>query len=319
MKRVLAIGVALAVAALAACGDGGSSSAKEGGQQTLTFAASTPLQWPHVWVSEKADLWKDSDVRAKVTLFQDGAQALQSLTSGAVDVATAAPTPLVAAINSGQKIRVIGVTDRWSKWRVVGNRSKGVNQPSDLRGKKVGVPLGTAAEASFNKFLQQNNLSAGDMKVINVAPPNIASALKTGSVDAVVVWVPHIVNAERSIGKDAVSFPYEFSSNYLLVTTQDVLDTKKAQLSSLLKVFGEANDMLANDPTKAAGMVTEVAGIDAATLEDIWKNEFTFDVVAPDAKVREEFETNIEFAKSKGTIPKDATIDLDTVLVDLTK
>ena len=91
--------------------------------------------------------------------------------------------------------------------------------------------------SELDKFLQQNNLSSSDMNVINVAPPNIASALKTGSVDAVVVWVPHIVNAERSIGKDAVSFPYEFSSNYLLVTTQKVLDKKKAELVSLLKVF----------------------------------------------------------------------------------
>lgn len=318
MKRVLAIGVALTVAALAACG-GGSKAETTDGQKTLTFAASTPLQWPHVWVSEKSGLWDDSDVRAKVTLFQDGAQALQSLTSGAVDVATAAPTPLVAAIHSGQKIRVIGVTDRWSKWRVVGNRAKGVKQPSDLRGKKVGVPLGTAAEASFNTFLKQNNLSASDMNVINVAPPNIASALSTGSVDAVVVWVPHIVNAERGIGSDAVAFPYEFSSNYLLVTTQDVLDKKKAELASLLGVFDKANDMLSDDPGKAAGLITEVAGIDAATLEDIWTNEFTFEVTAPDDKVRQEFETNIQFAKSKGTIPKDASIDLDTVLVDVTK
>ena len=77
--------------------------------------------------------------------------------------------------------------------------------------------------------------------------------------------------------------------------------------------------MLANDPAKAAGMVTEVAGIDAATSRTSGPTSSPSTWSHRMLKVREEFETNIEFAKSKGTIPKDATIDLDTVLVDITK
>lgn len=314
MRRLLFICV-FTMLCLAACGGGGDQDASS--STGVKIAASTPLQWPHVWVAEELGMWQDGDISVETTLFQEGAQALQALTAGGVDIATAAPTPLVAAIHSGQEIRVLAVTDRWSNWRIVANKSKGIASPDDLKGKKIGVPLGTAAEVSLTKFLADEGLSADDVELVNIAPPSIAAALANGSVDAVNVWVPHIVNAERQLGDNSISFPYEFSSNYLLITTQAVLDEKSEELSKALAVFSEANQYINQDPQDAAKRIEEVAGIDAETLADIWTSEFTFEVAAPDDAVRAEFEANIEFAKEKGTIPQDSSINLEDVFVDV--
>lgn len=312
MKAWRTAAIAAIVLAMAGCGAGASDDPNR-----IDIAASTPLQWPHVWVAEEQDLWADEGLTAEVTLFQEGAQALQSLTAGAVDIATAAPTPLVAALSSGQKLRVVGVTDRWSNWRVVADRSKGIDDIDDLKGKTIGVPLGTAADATLEHFLRENSLTRDDVNIVNVAPPSIVSALATGSVDAVNVWVPHIVNAERELGSNGISFPYEVTSNYLLVTTQAALDENREGIAKALDVFAKANTQLVEDPSGSAEMVAEVAGIDAESLAEIWTNEFTFEVGPPNDAVREEFEDNIDFAKANGVIPQDVEISLDDVFVDL--
>lgn len=319
MKRWLTAGVVMATLLVtAACGANGGDQPSSTGSNSLTFAASTPLQWPHVWVATEENLWQEAGLEVDVTLFEDGAQALQSLAGGSVDVATASPTPLVAAVAAGQEIRVIGVTSRWSNWRVVANRSRGIQSPADLRGKRIGVTTGTSGEVSLAKFLADNSLTVQDVELVNVSPPNLASALATGTVDAVATWVPHIVNAEREIGEDAIRFPYEYSANYLLVTTQDVLDRKAESLRALLGVFDRANSIIAQNPDHAAQLITETAGIDAPTLSSIWTQEFTFGVSSPDDPVRAEFQANIEFAKRNGTIPQDTNFPLDDVLVNLT-
>lgn len=199
--------LALAVSPLlgfAACGDSSEDSAGSSAGSSdvieVSIAASTPLEWPQIWIAEERDLWEKHGLKAKVTLFQKGAEALQSVVSGAADVATTAPTPLVGAVNAGQPIRVIAVTGRWSNWRVVGDKDQQIAAPADLAGKKIGVTQGTTGEVTLHQFLEDNGMSESDVEVVNVNPPDLASAISTGSIDAVTSWVPHIANAERVLG-----------------------------------------------------------------------------------------------------------------------
>lgn len=79
----------------------------------------------------------------------------------------------------------------WSRGgdAIVGNRS--IKNSNDLRGKKVAVAEGTPSHTFLTYVLEANGLSLKDIEVVKV--PNAidaASAFKSKSVDAAVVWSP---------------------------------------------------------------------------------------------------------------------------------
>lgn len=63
-----------------------------------------------------------------------------------------------------------------------------IQSAADLKGKKIGVPFGTTAFKMANDIALKNGLPPGSL--VNVAPPDIATALAGGQVSAVVIWDP---------------------------------------------------------------------------------------------------------------------------------
>lgn len=58
----------------------------------------------------------------------------------------------------------------------------------ELAGKKVGVPLGTAAHYGFPKQKSHFGVDVGTMDIVNMAPPDGAAAFAQGELDMVCGW-----------------------------------------------------------------------------------------------------------------------------------
>lgn len=62
--------------------------------------------------------------------------------------------------------------------------------PLEIKGRRVGYPVGTAAHFALERTLASANLSIEDIVSVSMPPPAMEAALQSGSVEAVAVWEP---------------------------------------------------------------------------------------------------------------------------------
>src|SRR5665213_4011190 len=68
---------------------------------------------------------------------------------------------------------------------VIGRKSRGINTPKDLEGKKLGAPTQDAAFAQWPIFVQANGIDASKVTIENVSFPVREPMLAAGQIDAV--------------------------------------------------------------------------------------------------------------------------------------
>ena len=66
-----------------------------------------------------------------------------------------------------------------------------------MKGKRVGLPLGTVVEFYLGRSLLLNGLSMKDITPVNLLPSQMADAMVNGDIDAAVVWEPYVTQIEE--------------------------------------------------------------------------------------------------------------------------
>ncbi len=262
---------------------------------TLRLAQSTPMLWPQTRIATAAGLWEKHGLTATQTLFATGREAMQALLGGQADVAEVAPTPLVLAAFADQPVRAFAVVARWSQWRVLVRNDRGIASAAQLKGKKVGIAVGTSSDLAFSYFLNLNGLSKSDVEIVNVSPPDMIPALDSGSVDAINIWQPFTYEAELRLGSRVKGLPYSFTNNYLLLTTTEVATKNPELLKRTLAVMKDADGALAGKREHAIEWTAKAAGMKPETLKAVW-SEMEFGTAPPDARVLEEMQQFATFA-----------------------
>lgn len=262
---------------------------------TLRLAQSTPMLWPQTRIADGAGLWAKHGLTVTQTSFATGREAMQALLGGQADVAECAPTPLVLAAFAGQPVRAFAVVARWSQWRVLVRTDRGIASSAQLKGKKVGISVGTSSDLAFSYFLESNGMSKSDVEIVNVSPPDMIPALDSGSVDAINIWQPFTYEAEARLGTRVKGMPYTFTNNYLLLTTNEIAAKNPELLKRTLAVMKDADPALSGGKEKAIEWTAKPAGMKPETLKAIW-TEMEFGTSAPDARVLEEMQQFANFA-----------------------
>src|SRR3954447_25395273 len=87
---------------------------------------------------------------------------------------------------------------------LVARNGTGVNTIADLKGKRVGTPFASTAHYSLLAALAQNNLSAGEVQLVDLQPQAILAAWDRGDIDAAYTWLPTLDDL-RKTGKDLIT------------------------------------------------------------------------------------------------------------------
>jgi len=82
-------------------------------------------------------------------------------------------------------IKIVFMVYNRPPFAVVGRRSRGINKPKDLEGKKLGAPTADGAFAQWPIFVQANDIDATKVSIENVSFPVREPMLAAGEVDAI--------------------------------------------------------------------------------------------------------------------------------------
>ncbi|CAN0602289.1 unnamed protein product, partial [Ectocarpus sp. 12 AP-2014] len=141
------------------------------------------LEWPMPFQFAKVEGMYDEALGAPVTwrAFGSGTEMSAAMASGDVQLSVSQGVPpFVVAASGGQDIQIVDVAVSYSENdNCVVNSALEIdkNSAGDLAGKKVAVPLGTAAHYNFLKQMSHFGVDLASLEVVNMNPPEGAAAL----------------------------------------------------------------------------------------------------------------------------------------------
>ncbi|MEL6216701.1 MAG: ABC transporter substrate-binding protein, partial [Pseudomonadota bacterium] len=182
LKRVMTGAAILAASSVAA-----SAQVKE-----LTVAYFLEWPMPFQFAKVKGIYEKEMGVKINWRSFDTGTAMSAAMASGDVQIAVSQGVPpFVVATSAGQDLQIVDVAVSYSDNDNCVVRSAleiDKTNTKDLEGKKVGVPIGTAAHYGFLKQMAHFKVDTSKMTIVDMAPPDGAAAIAQGNIDMVCGW-----------------------------------------------------------------------------------------------------------------------------------
>ncbi|MEM6618108.1 MAG: ABC transporter substrate-binding protein [Pseudomonadota bacterium] len=183
-KTLSAVALALATTAQSAFGGGH--------LEEITVAYF--LEWPMPFQFAKVNGTYDEALGLKVNwvAFDTGTAMSAAMASGDVQIAVSQGVPpFVVATSAGQDLQIVDVAVSYAdndNCVVKAELEIDKDSAKELEGKKVAVPLGTAAHYGFLKQMSHFEVDIATMDIVNMAPPDGAAAFSQGELDMVCGW-----------------------------------------------------------------------------------------------------------------------------------
>ena len=152
------------------------------------------LEWPMPFQYAKVEGMYDEALGAPVTWvsFDTGTAMSAAMASGDIQIAVSQGVPpFVVATSAGQDLQIVDVAVSYSEndnCVVASALEIDKNSAGELAGKKVSVPLGTAAHYGFLNQMNHFGVDITTMEIVDMAPAEGAAALAQGSLDMACGW-----------------------------------------------------------------------------------------------------------------------------------
>ena len=147
------------------------------------------LEWPMPFLASKADGTFERELGLKINWrsFETGTAMSAAMAAGDVHLSVSQGVPpFVVAASAGQDIQVIDIAVSYSdndNCVVREDLEIDKDSASELAGKKVAVPLGTAAHYGFLRQMDHFGVDITSLSIVNMPPPEGAAALAQKAVD----------------------------------------------------------------------------------------------------------------------------------------
>jgi len=109
----------------------------------------------------------------------------QLLSVGKYDIGFADSAPVMKLISQGAKLKILATILQGNPNAVTALKKTGLKSAADIKGRSVAMPTGGSQVALFPLVLAANNLKESDIKLVNMPPEAMVSALIQGTVEVI--------------------------------------------------------------------------------------------------------------------------------------
>lgn len=243
--------------------------------QSLTIAAQKSVYNSLIYVALSKGYWHQRGLDVTLKEFAVGRLCLEAVITGNAAFGAVSDFPVALAGLSKQSIFIVS-TLAWGDGdvKVIARKDKGIYQVADLKGKTIATFLGTAPEYYLRQFLKHNHIDPKSIKLVNMRPEDMVTALTRGDIHAAVMWEPFAFHARKQLGENATVFPekglYNIAHN--LLVKQDFCAAKPNVLNAVLTGLMEAQEFVNHHPVEAMQIVAQATELQSDVLEGIWSN-----------------------------------------------
>lgn len=270
-KCILALALSIFLAfSLTACGSSSkettaTQSSQSTSEDTIKIAY-LPITHALALFEEAEELKNNTGLNVELVKYGSWPELLDALNSGHVDGASVLVELAMKSVEEGIGIKAVALGHKDGNVIVASNDIKSA---ADLKGKTFAIPH---RQSSHNILLNDELASAGltvdDVKVTELAPTEMPSALASGQIDAycvaepfgakaVALGVGHVLNYSEDLWKDSLCCA--------LVLTDNFINNNKEKATQFVEAYKTAGKNLTTD--KAKEVAKEYLGQDEKVLD----------------------------------------------------
>lgn len=184
--------------------------------------------------------FKDDNVTVELIQFSLGPEVIEAIGSDQVDIGFVGDLPAFSGLVNGGEYTIIGKFAVETERGLFVRNDAGISQLSDLKGKKIGVPLGSNLQPLIDPILADGGLTQNDVEILNLSHSDIVTSMGNGDIDAAITCEPYINQsneaAENGVTLLAKSTDYYKTIDPILVRNEFAADNTE-YISRILSVF----------------------------------------------------------------------------------
>ncbi|MDR2093163.1 MAG: ABC transporter substrate-binding protein [Azoarcus sp.] len=223
------------------------------------------------FVAKEYGLFEKEGLDVELIEFQNSADGLNALVSGKLDLAPFGTTAPLAHLAKGTKIRIIGGVMGGDVALVAKPEKAGeLSKIANFKGKKVATIRLSTGDAVLRGVLKDAGLDwKTDLELFELKnPAAVIEAVKSGQVDAGVVWGPHDLRAEDQ-GLKIISRSTDLQPGHpccRILAMDDKVKNKAATLEKFIRAVLLAQKYGVEHPKETVAAIAKYVKLDPALL-----------------------------------------------------
>jgi NitT/TauT family transport system substrate-binding protein len=247
------------------------------GPEQLIIASGSPEFSALTLVAKEKGYFARHGLNVTIRDYPTGALAMNELLSGRADLAYAAEFVGVSTSFRAPDFKIIGSTAKSDVIALVVRNDRGIVKPSDLKGRIIAVPKGTAAEFYLGRYLTLNGMDIRDVTVKNLGPADLVTSVVSGDSDAAIIWEPYVYRIEQQLGRNGTTWPAQSGQRFYWVTytTDDMIRDRPGVTRDYLRSLNDADSFLYSHEPEAKEILMKHVNMSDDYIDVLWeKNQY---------------------------------------------
>lgn len=189
-------------------------------------------------IAQEKGYFEKNGVQVEPVYYEVFSDTYPDLASGQIDGALIAVGDTIN-VNRNASMKIVAVQDNGGDNVVIAGPE--INSIEDLRGKTIGMVIGSQFELTVVKMLQSANMSISDVTIVAIDPENALAALEKGQIQAAFIWEPYLSDAIAKgyktiypLKQEQLLFPD------LIVFRKSVVEERPEDVRAFLKAWFQA-------------------------------------------------------------------------------
>lgn len=244
--------------------------------------------------------------------FVSGNAAGEALIAGELSVWLPGNVPAIAMRHNGVPVVIVGDLSIAHNEALMVRKDAGVNKPEDLYKIRIGLVQGGTPGAVLQGIVKDNGLDASKLNLVNLAPPDDATALRNNEVQAILVWPPHPYNVMDVAEYKFNSKKYSHTRVPIVFNEKYIKDNPKAA-KAIVDVLYRAQEYVIKNTTEAqqihAKRTEQPIDLVKTMWNDYWAPNPKYGYI--DENYIEDYMVYTEFLQEVGRLAQDSINILD--------
>ena len=223
----------------------------------MTIATGVDPAFSQFYVAKEGGLFEKHGLDVTINTGPSGSAMIPFLINNQVQAAYG--SDLAGVINHQVDGNIVAVADGTYlvKWLSVVGRN--VADLEGLKGKKVGIAMGTGSEIFWRRVLEKRGLKLADFTMVNVEAPEMLAATERGDIDGFAVWEPWPTRTLMAVKGTKILQTAEgiYNNINFVYMNRGWIEQNKATAEKFMRALLEAHDMIGKDRSAAAKMVAK--------------------------------------------------------------
>ncbi|MEZ6035886.1 MAG: ABC transporter substrate-binding protein [Planctomycetota bacterium] len=238
-------------------------------------------------IAREKGFFADQGLEVSIDFVQAAKFAMDALIAGSTEFATVVEVNVAyLGFTGNDDVRIISTIADSYDGAITARSDSGIQNPADLRGKRLGILQGTTSQFFAERFLEKHGLSSKDVDVRNLQPVAIQSAIVEKAIDAGSLWQPFTHNIAQALkGQVKIFSDRDVYTGYMNIAVGKAWSGLNDEtVQKFLRALIKAEAFVKANPDESQQIMARVVNLDLSTVQAIW-GQYAFTLYLDSSKL----------------------------------